>query len=140
MSNEELEKKSHFITNAAYMTAMALDLLIRESEKCLNKMTPAAGWKFDKKQNFTRYTDYVKKACLLNDKLTQDIYDVEKKNDYRYVQVWQEEANELARFILLISDRTSDVDVVNKIYDFIKNQPSDGFATEDLLKRFYLKE
>lgn len=140
MTKEELVKRSDFLTNAAYMTALALDLMVRESERTLNQLTPAQGWKFEKKQMFRQYVDYVKNACITNDKIVQDIYDLEAKNKYKYVQVWQEEANELARFILMIADRTTDIDVVNAIHAFIREQPSDGLATEDLLQKFYLKK
>lgn len=141
MNQEELVKRSDFLTNAAYLTALTLDLMIRESEKALGQLTPAQGWKFEKKQMFSRFTEYVKNACLMNEKITQDIYDLEEKNSYfKYVQVWQEEANELARFILMIIDRITDVDTVNKIHAFIREQPSDGIATEELLQKFYLKK
>lgn len=141
MTDEELVQRSDFLTNAAYLTALALDLMIRESEKALNQLTPAQGWKFEKKQMFSSFTDYVKKACVINEKITQDIYDLEEKNsNFKYVQVWQEEANELARFILMIVDRTTDIDIVNKIHAFIRELPSDGCATEELLNKFYLKK
>ena len=140
MTEEELQKRADFVTNAAYMTALALDLLVRESERTLNMMKPAQGWKFEKKQAFTRFTDAVKKACIQNEIITQDVYDVEAKNNYKCVQVWQEEANELARFILMIADRTTDIDIVNKIHSFIRSIPGDGFCTEDLLKHFYLNK
>ncbi len=141
MTEKELVKRSDFLTNSAYVIALALDLIVRESEKTLVKLTPPQGWKLEKKQMFTRFTDYVKNACLMNEKITQDIYDLEEKNcSFKYTQVWQEEANELARFILMVMDRLTDVDTINKIHTFIREQPSNGIATEELLQKFYLKK
>lgn len=140
MTDEELRQRSDFLTNTAYLVALALDLLVRESEKTLNRLTPAQGWKFEKKQMFTRFTDYVKKACLINEDIFKDVCDVEAKNKYKYLDVWQEEANELARFILMIGDRTSDIDTIQEIHAFIRSLPGDGNATEDLLNKFYMKK
>ena len=140
MTEEELEIRSDFVTNAAYMTALALDLLVRESERLLHMMTPAQGWKYEKKRMFSMFTDYVRKACLVNEQITQDVYDVEAANNYKCVQIWQEEANELCRFILMMEDRNKDIDIVNKIHSFIRSLPGDGACTEDLLKHFYLNK
>lgn len=140
MTNEELTKRSDFIVNTAYLVALALDLIVRESERTLNQMTPAQGWKFEKKQMFNRFTDYVKKACLINEDIFKDVCDIEAKNKYKYLDVWQEEANELARFILMMGDRTSNIETVNKIHAFIRELPGDGYATEELLNKFYMKK
>lgn len=133
-------KRSDFLANTAYLAALALDLIVRESERTLNMMTPAQGWKFEKKQMFNRFTDYVRKACLINEDIFKDVCDVEAKNRYKYLDVWQEEANELARFILMMGDRTSDINIVNKIHAFICELPGDGCATKELLDRFYMKK
>ena len=56
------------------------------------------------------------------------------------MQVWQEEANELARLILLYADRSANQDVVDAIFKFIREQPGEGIVDEELLKNFYLKK
>ena len=107
-----------FEVNTLYLLSLSMDLILRDSERRLRR--EGNEWRKEKKRAFNMFIDYVRRACTLIEQfIVQDIYGVEARNDYKYVQVWQEEANELARFILLISDRTSDVDVVNKIYDFI---------------------
>lgn len=139
MNNSNINQ-SDFLVNSIYMTAISLELMLLESERMLNRKVPPEGWKYEKKRMFNNFTDYVKKACTMLDQIHQDIYDVEKKNDYKYVSVWQEEANELARFILMIADRTSDPEIISEIHDFIKSRKGDGFSTEELLNKFYLKK
>ena len=72
--------------------------------------------------------------------MTQDIYKEDERHNFRNVQIWQEEANELARLMLLFADRSADQDVVNSIFKFIREQPCEGIVDEELLKNFYLKK
>lgn len=125
---------AEFETNVLYMMSIAMDLILRDCER----ITPG-GWKREKKQIFTRYIETIKRAYFLQEQLMQDIYAVDEKKNFRNVPVWQEEANELARLILLYADRSSDVDAVEKIHAFLRSIPGEGICDEKLLDRFYLK-
>ena len=59
---------------------------------------------------------------------------------YRNVQIWQEEANELARLVLMFADRSVDQDVVDRIFAFIREQSGDGIIDERILDDFRLKK
>lgn len=125
-------------TNLLYMASLAMDLILRNNEWLMSKQREA--FKREKKQLFTRYTKAVRDACLLQEMLTQDIYDVDEKNNFRNIQVWQEESNELARLMLLYADRSANVDVVDAIFKFVREQPAEGIVDEKMLDNFRLKK
>jgi len=114
-----------------------MDLILRNNEWMMSKRREA--FKKEKKQLFTRFSKAVKTACILQDQLTSDIWEVEQNYNYQNVDVWLDEANELARLILLFADKSIDQDVVDKIFKFIREQPGEGIVDEKLLENFYLK-
>ena len=124
-------------TNVLYMMSLAMDLILRHNEWLMSKQREA--FKREKKQLFTRYAKTVRDACFLQDQMTQDIYDCDEKHNYRNVDVWLEEANELARLVLMYADRSANQDVVDNIFKFIREQPCEGIVDEKMLESFYLK-
>lgn len=135
---DKILKQASCETNVLYMMSIAMDLILRNNEWMMAKVRQY--FKHDKKQVFTRYTKAVRDACYLQDLLMQDIFDVDEKNDFRNVQTWQGEANELARLILLFADRSADQNVVDGIFKFIRSTPGEGIVDEQLLSNFYLKK
>lgn len=133
-----IEHQCGVMTNCAYLMSLALDLILRESEWKMRLRGEA--YKKEKKQLFSRYTRAVRDACFLQDQLTQDIWDVEEKHNYRNVDLWLGQANELARLILLFADKSVDEDAVNKIFSFIREQPGEGIIDDKLLDTFRLKK
>ena len=138
MGNNEEEKRQAVLVNTLYMMSLAMDLILRESDRRYR----LNGFRFrgEKKQLFNRYTKAVQTALVLQEDMTQDIYKEDERHNFRNVQIWQEEANELARLMLLFADRSADQDVVNSIFKFIREQPCEGIVDEELLKNFYLKK
>lgn len=124
-------------TNCIYMMSLAMDLILRHSEWLMSKQREC--YKKEKKQLFNRYVKAVRDACIIQDQLTQDIWDAEEKNDYRNVDAWLNQANELARLILLFADKSANQDVCNNIFKFIREQPGEGIVDEKMLESFYLK-
>lgn len=92
------------------------------------------------KQKFNRWTEAVKRACIFNEDLTQDIYKHESKRNYKDVQIWQEQENEMARLALLFADISPYVDYVNEIFKHLRSFKGEGIVTEELLNKFYLKK
>ena len=125
------------MTNTLYMMSLAMDRIMRTCEWLMAKNSEA--WKREKKQIFTRYTKAVRTACILQDMLTQDIYDCDEKHDYRNVDVWLEEANELARLVLLFADKSVNPDAIDDIFKHIRSITGEGIVDEKLLESFYLK-
>jgi len=136
--NEKALKQASMETNAIYLLSMAMDLILRNNEWLMAKNREV--FRKEKKQVFTRYTKAIRDACYLQDLLMQDIFEVDSAHNYKNVQIWQEEANELARLILLFADRSVDEDVVDRIFKFIREQPADGIVDEQLLSNFYLRK
>jgi len=139
-----MEKKNSSInqagveTNVLYMMSLAMDLILRDNEWRMSKQREA--FKKEKKQLFTRYAQAVRNACYLQDQLAQDIYDVDEKNNWKNIPLWQEEANELARLILLYADRSSCQEVVDEIFRHIRSLPGEGIVDEKMLDAFRLKK
>ena len=134
--NDNLRKAS-VETNLLYMMSLSMDLIVRDLERRMSREKER--FKQEKKQIFTRYTKAVRDACILQEMLTQDIYDCDAKHNYKNVQLWQEESNELARLDLLFADRSANQDVVNGIFKYVREQPAEGIVDEEMLKAFYLK-
>ena len=123
--------------NTLYMMSLAMDIILRHNETVMGRMREA--WKREKKQLFTRYSKAVRDACILQDMLTQDIYDCDEKHNYKNVDVWLEEANELARLVLLFADRSVDEEAVNGIFKHVRSVVGEGIVDEEMLESFYLK-
>jgi len=135
---ERILKQASCETNVLYMMSLAMDLILRNNEWLMSRLRES--FRRDKKQLFTRYARTVRDACYLQDLLTQDIFDADEKNDYRNIQIWQDEANELSRLVLLFADRSADQGVVDGIFKYIREQPGEGIVTEEMLESFYLKK
>lgn len=124
--------------NTIYMMSLAMDLIIRDIEWRMNKNRET--FRREKRQIFNRFSQAVKTACILQEDLTQDIYEVDEKHNYRNVQIWQDEANELARLVLMYADRSVNQDVIDNIFSFIRKQTAEGIVDERMLDNFRLKE
>ena len=74
------------IHNCLYMMSLAMDRLMREVEPIMNRHSES--FVREKKKLFTRYLKTVKEACILQDEITQDTWDMEAKHDYRNVDFW----------------------------------------------------
>ena len=125
-------------TNTLYMMSQAMDLIFRDCERRM--AAHKEEFKREKKQKFTRYMTLARQASLINEDLAQDIYEHESKRKWKDVQIWQEQANELARLILMYADRSRYIDFVNEIFKHIRSFKGDEIITEDVLQKFYLKK
>lgn len=126
------------IHNCLYMMSLAMDRLMREVEPIMNRHSES--FVREKKKLFTRYLKTVKEACILQDEITQDIWDMEAKHDYRNVDFWLAQCNELARLILLFADRSSYQENVDKVFSLLRSLPGEGIVDENLLGLFYLRK
>lgn len=137
MDNKD-EKKLSVIINSIYMMSLSMDLMIREAERIMRR--DGATFRREKRQIFTRFMKAVNTACILQEELTQDIYREDEKHNFKNVQIWQDEANELARLILLFADRSANEDTVNEIFKHLRSLPCEGIVDEKMLESFYLKK
>lgn len=122
--------------NAGFMTALALELLLRYVEDGMRM----EGATFKQQAKFTRFLDHTKKALHFAEELTQEIYDVDAEKGWRNIPVWQEESNELARLILLFADRSADVENVEAVFRLLRDLPGEDIVDEKMLDFFRLKK
>lgn len=132
------EKSLNLLINTAFMTALTLELMLRDVERRMNM--EGATMKHETKMKFTRFLDFTKKALYQADLLTQDIFDVDAQNRWKNIPVWQEESNELARLILLYADRSADTENVYKVFKTLRDIKGEGIVTEEMLHNYYLKK
>ena len=135
--NNTLVNQSGIIVNAAYLMSLAMDRMLRVSELLMSRNREL--FVREKKQLFSRYTQAVRTACLLQDMLTQDIWDMDAKHDYKNVDMWLDQSNELARLILLFADKSRDQEDVDKVFSTLRAMEGEGIVDEKLLEYFYLK-
>jgi len=138
--------------NLLYMLTQSFDLILRDIEWRMAKLGVdekghKIAFKHEKKKQFGEYLNCIRdivklahKAEDLNEKLTQDIYDVSAETNYTTIPIWQSEANELARLLLMYADKSTTEEAVNNIHSFMRSLPGEGIITEDVLKNFYLKK
>ena len=127
-----------FLINCCFMAALSLELMLRDVEQRLNMQ--GSTFKREKRQTFSRFLDYTKKALYQAEQLTQDIFDVDADNKWKNIPVWQEESNELARLILLYADRSADMDNVFKVFKTLRDIEGEGIVDEKMLDNYYLKK
>ena len=124
-------------TNVLYMGVMALDLILRDTER---RMKAAGGeFKYEKKMAFNRFFKAVKEACLMAERLQDDVVDSTAKSSYKDYDVWLGEANELARLILLFADKSTVDHNSDAVFDRLESLDGEGIITDEVLQRFYLQ-
>lgn len=126
------------LINSSYLMMLSMELMLRDAERRL--AAERATIQREKKQNFTRFLDFYKKALYYADKLTDNIYEVDSENKWRNIPVWQDESNELARLILLYADRSISTENVNKVFKCLRELPGEGIVTEEMLDFYRLKK
>lgn len=124
-------------TNVLYMGVMALDLILRDTER---RMRAIGGeFKYGKKMVFNRFFKAVKEACLMAERLQDDVVASTAGSSYKDYDVWLGEANELARLILLFADKSTVDHNSDAVFDRLESLDGEGIITEDVLQRFYLR-
>jgi len=80
----------------------------------------------------------LKRAGHFADELREELFEADAQYKWKNVQTWQDESNELARFVLAIEDREQYPDVCNEIFKFIRSTKGDGVVDDRFLERYYL--
>lgn len=130
-------------TNVIYMMSLTIDLILRDLDfKMKNKalkLGMAGGFKHEKKMLFNRFTQAVRTACILSEQLGDDVIESTVKSNYKDLNLWQSESNELARLILLYADKSSEEGATESIFGYLNSFKGAGIVNDELLKPFYLK-
>lgn len=125
--------------NALYMMSQAMDLMLRDVERRLRAKGQIL--RHESKRIFTRFTECVRGACINADTLDQHIAGSTAPSGYKDYNIWQEEANELARLMLLYADRCGQYpDRIADVFSLLNSYKTGaGIIDEAALERFRLK-
>lgn len=129
--------------NSLFMMSLSMDIMLRYLDRKMQiaayKMGKVGGFKYEKKMLFKRFTNSVRDACIYAEQLGDDVINVTEKSNYKDLNIWQREANELARLVLTYADKSSEEGVTESIFGYLNSFKGAGIVNEENLKPFYLK-
>ena len=126
----------NILTDSLFLMAFASDLMIAD---LLRRMkSKGDGLRQRSKFNLSQMVKHLKTASHFADELREELFEADAENKWKNIQIWQDEANEVARLILLWEDREQYPEVCNEIFKFIRSTKGDGTVDDDMLKQYYL--
>lgn len=128
----------NILTDSIFLMAFAEDLMIQDLIRRLN--ASGDGLRQRSKFNLNQMLSCLKKASHFADELREELFEADAENKWKNIQVWQDEANEVARLVLLWEDREPHPEVCNKIFKFIRSTEGDGIVDDNLLRNYYLNK
>ena len=124
--------------NILYTAAFAIYFIAQDAERRMNAAGMSLG--FRRKQLFNGIIKDLQGAKRKQDELYQDYIKAWKNNAKNYDEE-QENANSLARFLMLWFDRVEGWEDKEKaVEEFIKTLSPEDVVSEDSLKRFKIKK
>lgn len=124
--------------NVLYTTAFAIYLIAQDAEQRMNAAGMSLG--FRRRQLFNGIIKDLQGAKRKQDELYQDYIKAWKNNIKNYDEE-QENANSLARLLMLWFDRVEGWEDKEKaVEEFIKTLSPEDIVSEDSLKRFKIKK
>ena len=124
--------------NILYTTAFAIYLIVQDAEQRMNAVGMSLG--FRRRQLFNGIIKDLQGAKRKQDELYQDYIKAWKNNIKNYDEE-QENANSLARLLMLWFDRVEGWEDKEKaVEEFIKTLSPEDIVSEDSLKRFKIKK
>lgn len=145
MKNKEIKEpdRRHTVENLeinlVYILSMAIERIMNDIERRLAEKKTA--YKMEKKMRLSNILKAIKTIKMNSDLIDQIDFGEGLVGNYESYQYYQEDAYELARILLLFSDRhTKDVEMGYKTAKFLRSLEGEGIITEEVLERFYLKK
>lgn len=145
MKNKEIKEpdRRHTVENLeinlVYILSMAIERIMNDIERRLAEKKSA--YKMEKKMRLSNILKAIKNIKMNSDLIDQIDFGEGLVGNYDSYQYYQEDAYELARILLLFSDRhTKDVEMGYKTAKFLRSLEGEGIITEEVLERFYLKK
>ena len=124
--------------NILYTTAFAIYFIAQDAERRMNAVGMSLG--FRRRQLFNGIIKDLQGAKRKQDELYQDYIKAWKNNAKNYDEE-QENANSLARLLMLWFDRVEGWEDKEKaVEEFIKTLSPEDVVSEDSLKRFKIKK
>lgn len=128
----------NILTDSIFLMAFAQDLMIQDLIQRLN--ANGDGLRQRSKYNLNQFISCLKKASHFADELREELFEADAEHKWKNIQLWQDEANEVARLVLLWEDREPHPEVCNQIFKFIRSTEADGVVDDNLLKNYYLNK
>lgn len=145
MKNKEIKEpdRRHTVENLeinlVYILSMSIERIMNDIERRLAEKKSA--YKMEKKMRLSNILKAIKTIKMNSDLIDQIDFGEGLVGNYDSYQYYQEDAYELARILLLFSDRhTNDVEMGYKTAKFLRSFEGAGIVTEEVLERFYLKK
>ena len=131
-----MRSPENILTDSIYLISLAADLMLADLE--LRLKSKNEGLRQRSRYNLNQMIRSIKIASHFGSQLMEEVFDADEENRWKNVQTWQDEANEVARLILLYEDREMYPEVCNEIMKFIRSTKCDGAVDEQMLKKYYL--
>ena len=116
--------------------ALAADRMVQDLQRRLKSQGDSIRHK--SKYNLSQMIRHLKAASHFGSELMDEVIEADAEHKWKNIQTWQDEANEVARLVLLWEDREPYPEVCNEIFKFIRSTKGDGVVDEEMLKQYYL--
>lgn len=133
-----MRTQENILTDSIFLMAFAQDLMIQDL--ILRLKHQGDGLRQRSKFNLNEMIKALKRASHFADELREELFEADAEHRWKNIQTWQDEANEVARLVLLWEDRETNPEVCNEIFKFIRSTQGDGVVTEEMLENYYLKK
>ena len=134
----DMRTPENVLTDSIFLMAFAQDLMIQDL--LVRLKSQGDGLRQRSKFNLNEMIKALKRASHFADELREELFEADSEHKWKNIQTWQDEANEVARLVLLWEDREPHPEVCDKIFKFIRSTESDGVVTEEMLKNYYLNK
>lgn len=130
--NKATEKVGNHL-KLAYNMAQAIDILTNTIGR---KLSPFGGMKHEKKQHYRRFVQSIEAAYHWYSKAFEPELEESTGGEWRKLDGYRQDANELIRFVMLYIDRSATYDNYRKIRQFLENMPEGGVFSDKDIKEF----
>lgn len=135
----DMRTPENILTDSIFLMAFAQDLMIQDL--LLRLKSKGDGLRQRSKFNLNEMIKALKRASHFADELREELFDADAEHKWKNIQTWQDEANEVARLVLLWEDREPHPDECDKIFKFIRqNTEGDGVVDDSVLSNYYLQK
>lgn len=125
--------------NILYSLSQVIDKILMDAER-RGLVRPNLELIREKKILFRRVSNCVQGAFRAIEEINKDI-EQSASADYRLLDEWAVESNEMCRLLLLYYDKCDkNVDNANAVFKFLRSLEGEGIITESDLDRFRLKK
>lgn len=131
-----MRTQENILTDSIFLMAFAQDLMIQDL--LLRLKSKGDGLRQRSKFNLNEMIKALKRASHFADELREELFEADAEHKWKNIQTWQDEANEVARLVLLWEDREPHPEVCDDIFKYIRSTEGDGVVTEEMLKNYYL--